>query len=187
MGKEGKEEKRKTEKGQRIRNGKDDGKIKKRTLNWSVPPHCPTFIALGELYAPTNTTHTKPHSQKKSPKSLVLVLHGADVQEIVLSGCLNMSWHQLTSSLLLGKAATEGQPHMHGSSLHLLGQLALYLYAAGTRIKILSLSPPLSYLAYILLKMTKDQWYDTCLQSSRDRSPMERVNIVINYSCLQAS
>lgn len=30
MGKEGKEEKRKTQKGQRIRNGKDEGKIKRK-------------------------------------------------------------------------------------------------------------------------------------------------------------
>lgn len=124
---------------------------------------------------------------KKSPKSLVLVLHGADVQEIAFSGCLNTRWHQLTSSLLLGKAATEGQPHMDHQYICWASWPSLSFHAAETRIKVLFFSPLLSY----LVRMTKDQWYDTSLQSSywtrRDRSPMKRVNIAINYPCLQAS
>lgn len=126
MGKEGKEEKRKIEKGQRLRNGKkwrENEKDPKLKCS-SSPPSLYGFRRAICSYQ--HNPYQAPFS-KKLPKSLVLVLHRADVQEIVLSGCLNMRWHQLTSSLLLGEDSHR-RAATHGSSVNLLGQPALYLF-----------------------------------------------------------
>lgn len=106
MGKEGKEEKRRT--GEMGRKGKGEEKVKKkRTLNWSASPH-PHLLALERaIHSYKHNTHQAPTLKKKkekyihiSPKSLVLVLPWDCYTEIVffwLSQHILTPAHTITS------------------------------------------------------------------------------------------
>lgn len=106
MGKEGKEEKRRTGEMGRKGKGEEKGK-KKRTLNWSASPH-PQPSGFRKSYTLLQAQHTSsPHPQKKkekyihiSPKSLVLVLPWDCCTEIVffwLSQHILTPAHTITS------------------------------------------------------------------------------------------
>lgn len=106
------------------------------------------LMALGELYAPTSTTHTKPHSQKKSPQELGPCSPWGWYER---NSAFWLSQHALTPTDIItpfGEGSQRGKPYMDHQYICWASWPYISFHAAGTRIKFLFLSSLLSYLVH---------------------------------------